>query len=254
MEGKCQITSLDTWNLYVYDSFHVVTPDNEKCSWQWEEHIMVSWSMSQEYQVIKLAIKICSSTIIETIKHECGLNPTLAFAYFYFDFKDPSKQKYRNLISSLIIQLSWRFFKGIPSALRELYRQNMEGKQPPTPEALFKTLKELCRPFTHTYIVLDALDECTGTERSDVLGVIETVVGWGFDNLHLLVTSQKQPEIKRRLESLNCHQVDLGLTPISGDIQICVCDMLARDESFRHWRDKEKKLIEHTLVKGANGM
>ena len=217
---------------------------------------MVSLSVSQEYQVIKLMIILCSSTIIETIKHECGLNPTLAFAYFYFDFKDPSKQKCRSLTSSLIIQLSgsWRFFKGVPSALRDLYSQNMNGKQPPTPEALLMTLKELCRPFTHTYMVLDALDECTGTERSDVLGVIETLVGWGFDNLHLLVTSQKQPEIKCRLESLNCNQVDLGMTPISGDIQIYVCYMLTKDEIFGRWRDKEKELIEHTLVKGANGM
>ena len=115
-------------------------------------------------------------------------------------------------------------------------------------------LKELCRPFRHTYIILDALDECTGMERSDVLGFIKTLVGWGFANLHLLVTSQKQPEIKRRLESLNCSQLDLGETLISGDIRIYLRHMLAEDESFGHWRDREKMLIEDTLMKGANGM
>ena len=25
MEGNAQVTSLDTWNLYAYDPFHVVT-------------------------------------------------------------------------------------------------------------------------------------------------------------------------------------------------------------------------------------
>ena len=196
---------------------------------------------------------IFSSTIIEAVKHECGLNSTLAFAYFYFDFKDPGKQTYRNLICSLIVQLSWQF-NSIPFVLQELYSQNQNGKQQPMPEALLMILKDLSKPFTHTYIVLDALDECTGTERSGVLGFIESLVGWGFNNLHLLVTSQKQPEIKRRLESLNCSQLDLGVTLLGQDIQIYVATMLAGDESFQHWKADEKKLIEDTLMNGANGM
>jgi len=198
-------------------------------------------------------LNIFSSTVIEAVKNKCGLNSSLAFAYFYFDFKDPAKQNYRNLICSLIVQLSWRF-ASIPSTLQGLYSQNQNGMQQPTPEALSTVLKELCRPFKHIYIVLDALDECTGRERSDVLGFIETLVGWGFDNVHLLATSQKAPEIERRLESLNCSHLDLEMTLISQDIQIYVRAMLAGDESFRHWKDKEKKLIEETLMKGANGM
>jgi len=115
-------------------------------------------------------------------------------------------------------------------------------------------LKELTRPFTHSYIILDALDECTGTVRNNVLGFIETLVGWGFDNVHLLATSQKKQEIKRRLELLNCNQLDLEMTLISRDIEIHVRAILAEDESLRQWKDKEQKLIEDTLMKGANGM
>ena len=91
-------------------------------------------------------------------------------------------------------------------------------------------------------------------ERSDVLGFIKTLVGWKLDNVHLLVTSQKQLGIEHCLKSLNCSQLDLGVTLVNGDIQIYVRHMLAEDESLRHWEDKEKKLIENTLMKGANGM
>ena len=198
-------------------------------------------------------VNIFSSTIIETVKIKCGLDSSLAFAYFYFDFKDPAKQNYRNLIRSLITQLSWRF-ASIPSTLQGLYSQSHNGRQQPTPEALLMVFKELCRPFKHTYIILDALDECTGMAQSDVLGFVETLVGWGFDNIHLLVTSQKQLEIEHHLESLSCSQLDLGITLIGRDIRTYVCDILAKDKSFAHWRDKEKKLIEDTLMKGANGM
>ena len=211
---------------------------------------MVSPLLCEEYQVEN---KYFSSTIIEAVKNECGLDSSLAFAYFYFDFKDPAKQNYRNLICSLVTQLSWRF-ASIPSTLQELYSQNHNGMQQPTPEALMKVLKELCRPFKHTYIVLDALDECTGLVRSDVLGFIEVLVGWKFDNVHLLATSQKEPDIERRLKLLNCSHLDLKMTLIGQDIQMYVRAMLAEDETFKLWRDKEKQLIEETLMSGANGM
>ena len=198
-------------------------------------------------------INIFSSTIIEAVKKKCGLDSSLAFAYFYFDFKDPSKQNHRNLICSLIIQLCGRF-ASIPSTLQGLYSQNLNGRQQPTLEALLVVLKELCRPFKHTYIVLDALDECTGPERSNVLSFIETLIGWEFDNVHLLATSQKDPEIEHCLQSLNCSHLDLDMTLIGQDIQIHVHAMLAGDESFKRWKDKEKQLIEETLMKGANGM
>jgi len=79
-------------------------------------------------------------------------------------------------------------------------------------------------------------------------------VGWGIDNVHLLTTSQKESEIKRRFELLNCSQLELEMALISPDIQIHVRAMLAEDESLRKWKDKEKRLIEDTLITGANGM
>ena len=121
-------------------------------------------------------------------------------------------------------------------------------------ETLLMICKELSRPFKHTYIVLDALDECTGTDRSEVLGLIETFVGWGLDNVHLLVTSQEESEIKRRLELLNCSQFDLKMAVIRRDIEAYVRAKLAEDENLRQWKEKEKKLIEETLMKGANAM
>ena len=74
--------------------------------------------------------------------------------------------------------------------------------------------KELSRPFKHTYIVLDALDKCMGTDWSEVLSLIETLVGWGLNNVHLLATSQKESEIKFCLELLNCNQLNLQMALI----------------------------------------
>jgi len=138
--------------------------------------------------------------------------------------------------------------------LHGLYSQNHSGRLQPTPDALLVIFKELSRPFKHTYIVLDALDECTGTDRNEVLGLIETLVGWGLNNVHLLATSQNESEIKRRLELLNCSQLDLEMALIRRDVQTYVRATLAEDEYLRRWKDKEKRIIEETLIKGANGV
>jgi len=150
------------------------------------------------------------------------------------------------------MQLSWRF-ASIPSALQELYSQNHNGRLQPTLEALLMIFKDLSSPFEHTYIVLDTLNKCMGTDWSKVLGLIETLVGLSLNNIHLLVTSQEEPENKHCLGLLRFDPLDLK-TWISGDIQIYVCEMLANNKSFRHRRPEDKRLIEKTLMQSANGM
>ena len=93
-----------------------------------------------------------------------------------------------------------------------------------------------------------------GMDWSKVVGLIETLVGWCLDNVHLLATSQKESEIKHHLQLLNCSQLDVEMPLIRRDIQTYVCAKLAEDECLRQWKDKEKRLIEETLMKGANGM
>jgi len=140
----------------------------------------VLWSAHLSLGNIKLMIYILSSTI-EAVKNKCGHDSSARVCVISTSIsRTPAKQNYRSLLCSLIIQLSGRF-ASIPSTLQGLYSQNHNGIHQPTPDALLMVLKELCRPFEHTYIVMDALDECTGPERSDVLCFIETLVGWGFE-------------------------------------------------------------------------
>ena len=81
-----------------------------------------------------------------------------------------------------------------------LFSQNHSARLQPLPEALLMIFKDLSRHFKHTYIVLDALNKCTGMDQSEVLGLIKTLVEWGLNNVHLLATSQKELEIKHHLD------------------------------------------------------
>jgi hypothetical protein len=110
--------------------------------------------------------------------------------------------------------------------------------------------------FPQSYIILDALDECT--DRTSLIEILETLLGWRLDKLHLLVTSRKERDIESSLEeileqrNIICLQSDL----VDDDIKKYVHQRLSDDKRLRKWQ-KDPNLaheIESTLMKGAHGM
>ena len=108
--------------------------------------------------------------------------------------------------------------------------------------------------FQHTYIVVDALDECMGTERTRLIDFIKTVSTWGLDSVHLLATSRPEPDIQRRLCSAAVKTFDLEATFVYHDIRLYIKSRLNSEERLGRWGDAGKKLIEEKLTEGAHGM
>ncbi|KAF8522653.1 hypothetical protein JB92DRAFT_3268881, partial [Gautieria morchelliformis] len=139
---------------------------------------------------------ILCSTVIEELSLHCRSDPSLAIAFFYFDFNN--KDSLLNVVlRSLIKQLSLR--ANTFHALESLFAQNEHGgaHRAPDQEELMNTLKSIIKGYQTVYIVFDALDECP--ERSRFLEVIEEINDWKFDILHLMATSRKERDIEEML-------------------------------------------------------
>ena len=197
-------------------------------------------------------LRIHSSTIIEDLKQECGHDPSLALAYFYPDFRTPEKLFVRKLVCSLIIQLS-RCCSTTPDALKKLYDRCRNGLDQPSYDSMISTLREISGLFHHTYIVIDALDECMDPERSRLLDFIGSVCSWGLDGVHLLATSRPEPNARQRLV-MAAETVDLEAAIVDQDIMLYIKTRLESEEQFRRWIDEEKNMIEKTLTRKAHGM
>ncbi|KAH9023652.1 hypothetical protein EDB84DRAFT_470111 [Lactarius hengduanensis] len=105
---------------------------------------------------------LCSAIIqnVMTLR-DAGL---ASMAYFYFDFRDTDKQNCRNLLLSLLSQLSTRSDLCC-DILHRAYVTHDNGAHKPTDDVLIQCLKETLmfsnnRPI---YIIMDALDECPVT-------------------------------------------------------------------------------------------
>jgi hypothetical protein len=198
---------------------------------------------------------ILSSTIVEHLLQHCHNDNSMVTTYFYFDFNDIQKQDPELMLRSLLCQLVQRSIT-IPKGVDALFSSCENGQRKPSLHTLLDVTRQVAQEFAHVYVILDALDECT--QRSELMDMLETMAGWQLDNLHLLMTSRKERDIERSLESYVdeedtvCLQRDI----VDQDIQRYVQQRLHNDKALAKWNKDAaiRQEIEAALMSGARGM
>jgi hypothetical protein len=203
-----------------------------------------------------------SSTIIQDIEALCDAGQA-SMGYFYFDFRDTGKQHGRNLVTSLLYQLSAGSSPRC-DILSRLHAAHDGGARQPSDQALSKSLKEMLalpdqRP---AYIIIDGLNESADTSgipspRERVLQLITELVELRLPDLRICVTSRPNPDIEDVFEPLT--PLSVSLHEESGqreDIMDYVKSVVySNSERFmRRWRKEEKDLVIETLSSRAEGM
>ncbi|KAN0134105.1 hypothetical protein V8E53_008110 [Lactarius tabidus] len=202
---------------------------------------------------------LCSAVIQDiTNLRDAGL---ASMAYYYFDFRDTDKQNRRNLLLSLLFQLSDRsdlcYY-----ILHRIYVTHNNGAHKPTDDVLIQCLKETLTLSNAgpTYIIMDALDECPNTfgipsPRELVLDFVEQLVELSLPHLHICVTSRPEIDIRNVIEPLAARPVSLhDETGQTNDIIEYVSDVVRSDVRMGKWREEDQKLVIETLSEKADGM
>lgn len=130
-----------------------------------------------------------SSTIITALDPSTTALSDTALAYFYFDFNEAEKQHVDECICSLIIQLA-QFDTEAAEKVQALHIQCENGGRRPSSESLRLCLGRILKDSPRTFLVLDALDECT--EGDELLETIERIRSWNLPNVNILATSRKE--------------------------------------------------------------
>ena len=184
-------------------------------------------------------------------------------AYFYFDFRDLDKQHRRNLLPSLLIQLSAQS-RPCCDILSRLYSAHDNGTQKPRDSAMIKCLKDMIAlpHLQPVYIILDALDECPNwpgipSPREQVLALVKELVGLRLPHVHICVTSRPEFDIRATLTPLAHHQVSLhDESGQQKDIVDYINSVVYSDSEtmMKRWRKDDKKAVVETLSEKADGM
>jgi NACHT domain len=184
-----------------------------------------------------------------------------SMGYFYFDFRDEDKKNHRNLLLSLLFQLSSQS-NIYCDILSRHHSTHSNGTQAPSDDTLTKCLTEMLSIPSQlpVYLVVDALDECPDnrgmpSSREQVLNVIKDLVDLHLPTLHVCVTSRPEADIRVTLEPLT--SLRLSLHKQNGqnkDIVDYINSVVYADAKMRRWREEDRKLVVETLSARADGM
>ncbi len=181
-------------------------------------------------------------------------------AYFYFDFRDEEKQNLRNVVTSLLVQLS-AYSKPCCDIIYRLYSAHGKGAQQPSNGILIDRLKEMLTVAAQhpIFIIMDALDECPEsgmpTPREAVLNFVMDLVRLQIPNLHICVTSRPEIDIQTKLKPFAVNAISLhDETRQNIVIGNYISSVVSSDEHMRKWRDEDKKLVIEELSERADGM
>ena len=184
-------------------------------------------------------------------------------AYFYFDFRDLDKKTCRDLLLSLLFQLSTRS-SSYCDILHRVYEVHEDGTRQPSDDALKECLKEMLRlpgqgPI---FIILDALDECPDSSglpspRDEVLQLVKELVDLRLQELHICATSRSEVDIQAVLEplafcSVSLHDESGQKTDIANYVRNVVD--LSPSMEMKSWGDDDKDLVIKSLTERSDGM
>jgi hypothetical protein len=250
--------SVDAWDTYVVRTSYPCSPQDFP-SLQLAQERASCGSLFLNPLLPRL-MRLVSSAVIEEIRNlsDAGL---VSMAYFYFDFRDKDKKNRRNLLMSLLVQLSAQsdIYCDMLSRLHSAHR---DGTETASDATLTKCLKQMLlfpsqRPI---YLVMDALDECpknTGlpSSREQVLELVKDLVDLRLPNLHICVTSRPEVDIRARLEPLTSLRVSLhSQDGQREDIVNYVSSVVYSNANMGRWREEDRKLVIETLSERADGM
>jgi hypothetical protein len=220
----------------------------------------ILWYVSPQVWIFGVFMLPTSSTIIQEIKTKCGRGLAL-MGYYYFDFKDITKQGIHGLLASLLSQFC-ATSDPCYEILSDLYSENHEGSQQPSNEELIECLKKILRlpDAPMRCIIMDAIDECPNTSecptaREEILDLLEELVGLSLPNLRICVTSRPEIDIQTVLKPLT--PFHMSLHDQSGqkqDILDYIKNFVLSDRRMRKWRREDKQTAIDTLSAKADGM
>ncbi|EQB52672.1 hypothetical protein CGLO_07683 [Colletotrichum gloeosporioides Cg-14] len=231
-------------------------------SWLLEDPIYRDWKATRSSFLWVSGIPGCgktvlSSTLIEDVRSTYS---SACLAYFYFDFNDSSKQTLDSLLRSLIQQCSQKN-EASKACIHDLWKSRPARRdEQPTTQQLYDCLVKILNQSDETWVIIDALDECTTRDGSYVDGILSFIKQLKQDTVgstHILVTSRSVEDIERSFTEWAQNECFISLqhSLIQDDIQAYIRHELRPGGRFDRWQGTPRlEQIESTLMAKVDGM
>ena len=198
---------------------------------------------------------VLSSTMITEVLHQCNDSSESFLAYFFFDFNDSEKQQCSQMIRSFIKQLYSQSNEAL-SEVESLFACCQDGRNLADLESLMITLQAAIQKSENTYIILDALDECS--DIVDLLAAIKKIVEGNLPSLHLQLASRWLTTVEGIVQNLTTSDriIQIQSKTVDPDISSYISHTLEIHPKLKRWgkRPDVQDEIRAALTEKADGM
>ncbi|KAE9397008.1 hypothetical protein BT96DRAFT_977198, partial [Gymnopus androsaceus JB14] len=179
-------------------------------------------------------------------------------AFYFFDFRDASKQSLNNLVSTLLSQLlsSITIQEETYLAICELFDIHKKFKSKPSERELIATLIEVISALevNSLFIIIDGIDEMESQGFKPMYQLIEELSKMACSHLHLLIASRPHISYAHELEQLCSKVVLIDKENVNTDVEIFLDYTMKNDHAFGGHSVEEKNRIVDSITGRANGM
>ncbi|OTA02586.1 hypothetical protein A9Z42_0029700 [Trichoderma parareesei] len=142
---------------------------------------------------------ILSSIVVEDLRNRTANDAETGLAYIYCNFKRQHEQGIEDLIASLVKQLS-RKRPRLPDFIRKLHGKHTQEETRPSLDDLVEALGSVATMYSKIVVVIDALDECTASDRARSRLLSHVVNLRTATAVNLFATSRHIPDIEREFK------------------------------------------------------
>ncbi|RYO58321.1 hypothetical protein AA0116_g8112 [Alternaria tenuissima] len=172
----------------------------------------------------------------------------------WLDAPDPTTnhtqaRNYTSVLLSMVAQLSRK--RSVHPLLRAAYSQ--APSQKPSSEVLEHIFLALLEESRTSYLVVDALDECSEEQREKILEGFRRITQ-SLPEIRLPITSRKEADIEDLLSSWPVTRFTIDEESVNQDIDLYVKNALATDRKLVKLPSATKKEIEDEFRKKSDGM
>ena len=184
---------------------------------------------------------VTASYIVNHLQHLTDQR-SIGIAYIYCSYKDPGRENAVNLLSTILQQLLLQSSANVSGVL-ELFQAHTKQKTRPTLSEVRDLLRITIRDFNRTYVVIDALDECSDIDenRETFITELKSLLPY----VSLLLVSRPLPYLESRLP--NATQIELRAH--DEDIIEYVKERVALSQRMHGHMQKDPKLLQTIISK-----
>ena len=171
----------------------------------------------------------------------------VGIAYLFCSYKAQADQTAMSLLAALLKQLvQIRPDTAVP--VSDMYDEHSKRKSRPSIDEIIRALQSVCSKYTVVYIVVDALDECAGEARNQLIDKLRELQA--RIDVRLLFTSRHIPEIIQRFRCGPTIEVRASEEDAGRYIQGRINDLPSCIQ-----RDKDlQDIVRSEIIKAADGM